>query len=78
MGKLFTVVVPCRIHSSAAQFFAFFAKTKDGRARNSSRKMRCEKFAKKGPKTAKIWPEYDLKSALFFKEIVFAFQLLCF
>ena len=63
--------------TSAAQFFAFFAKTKDGRARNSSRKMGCEKFAKKGAKTAKMWPKIDLKRALFAsKEIVFEFQLL--
>ena len=40
--------------ASAAQFFAFFAKTKDGRAKNSSRKMTCEKFAKNCPKIAKI------------------------
>ena len=33
--------------NSAAQFFAFFAKTKDGRAKDFSRKMTCEKFAKK-------------------------------
>ena len=35
---------------SAAQFFAFFAKTKDGRAKDFSRKMTCEKFAIKGSK----------------------------
>ena len=35
---------------SAAQFFAFFAKTKDGHAKDFSRKMTCEKFAKKCPK----------------------------
>ena len=31
---------------SAAQFFAFFAKTKDGRAKDFSRKMTCEKVSK--------------------------------
>ena len=44
------------INSSAAQFFAFFAKTKDGRAKDFSRKMTCEKFAKKGPKLAQNVP----------------------
>ena len=49
---------------SAAQFFAFFAKTKNGRAKNSSRKKRCEKFAKKRQKKpAKIGPKIDLKIA---------------
>ena len=42
--------------SSAAQFFAFFAKTKDGRAKDFSRKMECEKLAKKGQKSPKICP----------------------
>ena len=41
---------------SAAQFFAFFAKTKDGRAKDLSRKMACEKLAKKGPKCPKNRP----------------------
>ena len=43
-GQILSVAV------SAAQFFAFFAKTKDGRAKDFSRKMTCEKFAKKCPK----------------------------
>ena len=41
---------------SAAQFFAFFAKTKDGRAKDFSRKMACEKSAKKGPKITQNLP----------------------
>ena len=68
----------CNILSSAAQFVAFFAKTKDGRARNSSRKMRCEKFAIKGPKTAEIWPKIDLEKALFSKKLFFNFNYLGF
>ena len=58
--------------ASAAQFFAFFAKTKDGRAKDFSRKMRCEQFAKKRQKTAKIWPKIDLKIAL---SALFEYQL---
>ena len=50
------------IKISAAQFFAFFAKTKDGRAKDFSRKITCEKFAKKGPKLPKNRPKYTLKS----------------
>ena len=46
---------------SAAQFFAFFAKTKDGCAKDFSRKMTCEKFAKKCPKWSKIGPIFSLK-----------------
>ena len=42
---------------SAAQFFAFFAKTKDRRAKDFSRKMACEKFAKKGPKLLQKLPK---------------------
>ena len=56
---------------SAAQFFAFFAKTKDGRAKDFSRKMRCEKFAKNCPKMAKIWLKIDLKIALFAKPLMY-------
>ena len=41
---------PIFVTTSAAQFFAFFAKTKDGRAKDFSRKMRCEKCAKNCPK----------------------------
>ena len=44
---------------SAAQFFAFFAKTKDGRAKDT-RKMTCEKSAKKCPKWSKIDPNFSL------------------
>ena len=46
---------------SAAQFFAFFAKTKNGLAKDFSRKMACEKFAKKGPKMHKNRPNLSLK-----------------
>ena len=48
--------------ASAAQFFAFFAKTKNGRAKDFSRKMTCEKFAKKGPKLPKNSPKCTLKA----------------
>ena len=50
------------ITTSAAQFFAFFAKTKDGRAKDFSRKMACEKFAKKGTKLLQNCPKFALKS----------------
>ena len=53
------------IMTSAAQFFAFFAKTKDGRAKDFSRKMTCEKFAKKCPKWSKIDPIFSLKISPF-------------
>ena len=48
--------------SSAAQFFAFFAKTKNGYAKDFSRKMTCEKFAKKGPKSPQNCSKFALKS----------------
>ena len=44
------------VKSSAAQFFAFFAKTKDGRAKDFSRKMTCEKFAKNDAKQPQNLP----------------------
>ena len=50
-----------KIAISAAQFFAFFAKTKDGRTKDFSRKMTCEKFAKKCPKWSKNNPIFSLK-----------------
>ena len=50
-----------KVPASAAQFFAFFAKAKDSRAKDFSRKMACEKFAKKGPKLPKNCSKFALK-----------------
>ena len=55
----------CSGSISAAQFFAFFAKTKNGRAKDFSRKMTREKFAKKCPKRSKIDPIFSLKISPF-------------
>ena len=49
-GQILSVAV------SAAQFFAFFAKTKDGRAKDFSRKMTCEKRSKNSPELAQNEP----------------------
>ena len=57
-----------KIAISAAQFFAFFAKTKDGLAKDFSRKMACEKFEKKGPKMHKNRPKFALKRWQFYTQ----------